>query len=554
MLTSLKCSPLARSAVRLVVMPLTVCSPKEHRPLRAWEGVDSEEGVRTRHRFAGSESALSTSHQNLYRKISSTKKNKLRSVQQEPFKEGQNSGLTVRGPKEDKKHSRDVDVGGSDSKLSVSSKQQSRPQLNVVTTCEDNVSHRSTTVTACERSTSTSAMENDFHVDKGVEKTQLQTIKTAPLDQELLSISGSPKQTSMSTGSSWQQYWATFPVFEPVLPAQMPAEASSHTKYHNNEINLLALQGSLLGNNFKGILTLHPILKNSNEEMASNSAIALNNAQETINQLRAANEDLMSANNYYRLLSEITMKASALRRGYARTAIQPADLSPEQRRLHQVIISDGLTMPNSAVERAEVLANIIKLHLSWEVENLKNGVNASASLNSFVEFAGLFVPQIRDLALANYVGGEDTVRVRYNIATVGTNLLRWIVEMFVSMAKHHAPKYLSYQAVGWYDEGLKALRAIDACLDTVCKNKMESFPEAKRPAPATQMPGIFHPRVMQWVNSKLDWVDDMAGKLQSKAPMVPNQDGSVEAPFGRTRQALEQHLLRGHLGSGVFGS
>ena len=53
----------------------------------------------------------------------------------------------------------------------------------------------------------------------------------------------------------------------------------------------------------------------SNEEMDSSSAITMNNAQETIDQLKAANEDLMSANKYYRLMSEITMKASALRRG-----------------------------------------------------------------------------------------------------------------------------------------------------------------------------------------------------------------------------------------------
>lgn len=245
--------------------------------------------------------------------MSSTRKNKLRTVQQESFKEGQNPGLTLSGPKEDKKHSRDVEVRGSDSKVSVSSKQRTRPHLNVVTTCEDNVSHRSTTVTACERSTSPYAMENDFHVHKDVEELQLQTIKTAPQDQELLSISGSPKQTSMR--SSWQQSWATVPVFEPVMPAQMPAEPSLHTKYHDNEIDLDALQDSLLGNNFEGILTLHPILINSNEEMDSNSAIAMNNAQEKINQLRAANEDLRSANQYYRLLSEITMKATALRRG-----------------------------------------------------------------------------------------------------------------------------------------------------------------------------------------------------------------------------------------------
>lgn len=208
-------------------------------------------------------------------------------------------------------------------------------------------------------------------------------------------------------------------------------------------------------------------------------------------------------------------------------------------------------MPNSAVKRAEVLANVIKLHLSWEVENLKHGVNASASLNSFVEFAGLFIPQIQDLARGNYVGGEETVRVRYDIATVATNLLRWIVEMCVWMAEHLAPLYLSYHAVGWYDEGLKALRTIDACLEAVFKNKMAAFPEARRLGSGSQMPGMFSPRIMEWVRSKLVWVNGMAEKLQSKAPMVPGPDGSLEVPFGLTIQALDTHLHSGLRWTGV---
>ena len=208
-------------------------------------------------------------------------------------------------------------------------------------------------------------------------------------------------------------------------------------------------------------------------------------------------------------------------------------------------------MPNSAVKRAEVVANVIKLHLNWEVENLKNGVNASASLNSFVEFAGLFIPQIQDLALAEYIGEEDTTGVRFNIGTVTMNLLSWIVEMCVLMAEYHAPKYLSYQAVGWYDEGLKALRTIDATLEAACKHKMASFPEAKRLGSDTQMPGLFSDRIMKWASLQLVWANNMAEKLQSKAPMVPDQDGSLEEPFGLTRQALDNHVRHGQRWLGV---
>ncbi len=99
------------------------------------------------------------------------------------------------------------------------------------------------------------------------------------------------------------------------MPVQMPAEPAFRTEYHNNKISLHALQGSVLGNNLYGILALYPNLMNKNEEMDSSSTITMDNAQETIDQLRAANEDLMSANKYYRLMSDITMKASALRRG-----------------------------------------------------------------------------------------------------------------------------------------------------------------------------------------------------------------------------------------------
>ncbi len=236
-----------------------------------------------------------------------------------------------------------------------------------------------------------------------------------------------------------------------------------------------------------------------------------------------------------------------------RTAIQPEDLYPEQRRLHQVIVSDGLKMPNSAVERAEVLANVIKLHLNWEVENLKHGVNVSASLNSFVEFAALFLPQVQDLALAEYVGEEDTQRVRFMIATVVMNLMSWIVEICVKMVEHIAPIYLSFQAVRWYDQGLKALRAIDACLEAVCKHKIASFPEAKRPASDTRIPGLFSARIMKWASLQLVWANNMAEMLQSKAPMVPDQDGSLEEPFGLTRQALDNHIRVGHRWMGIGG-
>lgn len=207
-------------------------------------------------------------------------------------------------------------------------------------------------------------------------------------------------------------------------------------------------------------------------------------------------------------------------------------------------------MPNSAIGRAEVVANVIKLHLNWEMDNLKHGVNGSASLNSFVEFAALFIPQIQGLAIAEYVGGEDTQNVRYGIATVVMNLLSWMLDVCVLMAEYHAPKYLSYRALGWYDEGLQALRAIDACLEVAFKNKIASFPEAKRLGSDTQMPGMFSRRIMKWANLQLVWANKMAEKLQSLAPMVLDEFGNLEEPFGRLRQTLDDHVRRGQAWQG----
>ncbi len=294
-------------------MPLTVCSPNEGRPLKAWEGMDPNEGVKTRHRSAGSASAPSTSQQESPPEISPTNENKLQTGQRKASEEGCGPDLTLADTKKVKE---DVHVRGTDGNSTLSSKQQSRQILNVVTICEDNISEESTTVIPFEGSDSTSVTESDLQIREDGEKLQPQTFSAAEHDQKLSPISGSPKQTSTSMRSSWQQYWDTVPVFEPVMPAHMPTEPSFHTEYHNNnEISLHALQDTLLTNNFEGVPALQPNLLNSDEETDSSSTISMDNTQETIDQLKAANEDLMSANEYYRLMSDIAMKASALRRG-----------------------------------------------------------------------------------------------------------------------------------------------------------------------------------------------------------------------------------------------
>lgn len=228
-----------------------------------------------------------------------------------------------------------------------------------------------------------------------------------------------------------------------------------------------------------------------------------------------------------------------------RSPIVPSSLCPQLCGLHQVLISEGLKLPNSAFDRAHVVADVIELHLSWEIDNLKHTINPSAAINSFVEFAALFVPQIRGLAIAEFVGGEETDEVRAGISAVVLKLVCWIVEQSAMLGESLVPQYLPYQRAGWYEQSIKALWDLDTCLEAACQQRMQSFPEAKAPGSYTEAPGLYSARIMSWAFGQLSWVNKMAGRLQRSVDKVPNHYGVKVELFGLTRQALKNYIRHG---------
>ena len=228
-----------------------------------------------------------------------------------------------------------------------------------------------------------------------------------------------------------------------------------------------------------------------------------------------------------------------------RTAIQPSSLSPQLYNLHQILMSDGLKLPDSASDRAHVLADVIELHLTWEVQNLKHSISASAAVNNFVDFAGLFLPQIQTLAIGEFVGGEDTEEVRAEISIVVLKLVCWIVEQLIELAESVAPQYVPHQVAGWYDEGVKALWNLDTCLEAAWQRRLQCFPESKMPGSQTEPPGLYSPRIMNWAYSQLTGVNRVAGRLQRKVGMVPNHYGVLVDLFGLTRQSMKNYIRHG---------
>jgi hypothetical protein len=208
-------------------------------------------------------------------------------------------------------------------------------------------------------------------------------------------------------------------------------------------------------------------------------------------------------------------------------------------------MTQGLSMPDSASLRAQVVADVIELHLTWEYENLKHSMSPAAAINSFVGFTATFVPEIQSLAIAEFVGDEDTEEVRSEIANIVLKLVRWIVEHCVMLADFVTPQYLLSYVAGWYDEGVKGMWDIDTCFKAACQRMLHSFPEASMRGSYTEAPGLYSPRIMDWASRQLTWVNLMAGRLEEKAGMVPNHYGRFVQLFILTRLSLKEYLRHG---------
>lgn len=208
-------------------------------------------------------------------------------------------------------------------------------------------------------------------------------------------------------------------------------------------------------------------------------------------------------------------------------------------------MTEGLKIPDLASDRARVVADVIELHLTWEFENLKHSISSSAAVNAFVDFAALFLPQIRSLALGEYVGGEETYEARAEISAIVLKLVVWIVEESAILAECVAPKYLPSQSSEWYDEGVRALWDLDTCLERAFQHRMHSFPEALILGSFTEAPGLYSDGILEWAFLQLTWANKVAGRLQRTVDMVPNQYGVKVELFLLTRQSLKNFIRHG---------
>lgn len=208
-------------------------------------------------------------------------------------------------------------------------------------------------------------------------------------------------------------------------------------------------------------------------------------------------------------------------------------------------MTEGLKVPNSASDRAQVLANLIELHLTWDVEHLKHCIDPSPAVNSFLEFAALYIPQLQGVAIAEFVGGEETVQVRNEIAVTVMRLVSWIVEQTVMLAEAVAPHYLSYHAVGLHEEGKRALWDLDACLAAACQQKMQADADVINIGYLGVVPPLYSRPVLDWAFKQLMWIETMAGRLETKVDQVPNHYGEKVQLFCLTKEALRYHLFQG---------
>jgi hypothetical protein len=208
-------------------------------------------------------------------------------------------------------------------------------------------------------------------------------------------------------------------------------------------------------------------------------------------------------------------------------------------------MSDGLKIPDSVSDRAHVVADVIELHLTWEIHNLKSSISPLAAVSSFGEFAAIFMPQIQGLADTAFFGGEDTDDLCAEITDVVLKLMRWIVEQSAMLTEHVIPEHLSSEPGLWYDEGVKTIWDLDTCMEMACQQKLQSFPEVRSLGSLTEPPGLYSTRIMNWAFTQLTWANELAGRIQRKVSMVPNHYGVKVELFGLTRQALKNYIRHG---------
>jgi hypothetical protein len=283
-------------------------------PLLAWEGVNPNEGVRTRSRHTLLGSTPLPSRSSTPADLSSA------SDRQQRPSEGVSTPLTSTAPDEDTESAMGMSTTEPGHEASLSStNQQHESNEQAVTTSDRNVPSISTAAPPQVSSTTFDA-DNDVQMEEDVAGGALQMNSFDEQDQITSFISLPYNQTT--TRSSQQQNLDVDPVFNFDLQTQIaapPAKPNLHTHNLNNTtLNNYLRDQSLFHSPFEtdleDKLPTQPNSPTSDMEQGGGSEIGseigsnltTNSTEQTIDILRAENEDLKAENNYFRLMAAIS--------------------------------------------------------------------------------------------------------------------------------------------------------------------------------------------------------------------------------------------------------
>jgi hypothetical protein len=284
-----------------------------------WEGVNPNEGVRTRRRHEMLGSAPFPSQSYSPEDVSAARN------QQEQLGEGDSTLLTHADPEKDTETAKDVGTTGpaNESPLSINWDWEQELDKHAVTTSDQKISTLSTPVPPPQVSISTAAAGNDLQEETNTTGIDQEMNSFGEPDQNLSFIPDPPKQMTMR--SSRQQNLDNDPVLNSDLQAQIaatPTETGLHmhnlnSNYPGNYVlfNYLLdvdLPDNSLDTDFQGQLPIESnsptsdMQQDAGSEIGSN--ITTNSVQETLDRLKAENEDLKAENDYFRLMSAIAGK------------------------------------------------------------------------------------------------------------------------------------------------------------------------------------------------------------------------------------------------------
>lgn len=263
------------------------------RPLKAWEGVSSWEGVRTRHRSAKIDSLAKCQSPSLEsREVSSANENGV--LRSQP--QGGITGHLCTTSESGQEAAKGTGFKIPTRRPVVIVKGQRSVIEREVTSHDQDAFDIPGTMIVSEGTISKTAVADEIHTQEDGE-------------QEQKDIFCSPEHAPRTTLQQQESLSHRAAVFEPNLPEQMPTPHTEHDDRHNNCKN----------KPFSPPDTSPDIEMDDDTSSDTSSHISsditAHSGQEAIDQLKAINEDLRSEGNYYRLMAEIALKTVLVRRG-----------------------------------------------------------------------------------------------------------------------------------------------------------------------------------------------------------------------------------------------